>query len=354
MNEYNIFEKNELHEFINYTKGKINYIFKFITKENIKIYLIKTKILKDIIDNDLQFKNFNELINYLYSLEKPKVNYINIAFCLSNFYSTLAYVSMISILSNKKYYTYISFYLIIPNNFIQKNIDFIKSLNENYDFFNITFIKMDNRYKNAFISSYITNEAYYRFSLGELLPNINKIIYLDPDTITYKDLTNFYSINFNGKIILGQATIGNKSTKTSINKINSGILLLNLKGMRKIKMEKKVLYLINHGFKARYHDQTLINKYLYKYVGFFPPEYHTRCLNQYKNIKIYNRMFGNLYDNDILYFTWKYPTIRHYLGKYKPMNNKYINADDWWYYARKSKYFKKITNNLTNIFNFTL
>jgi len=225
--------------FYNFTKGKIKNIFKFTTNDKNTIYLIKSKILMDILDNELIFNNFDTLINYIYSIERPNVNYIHISFCLNNLYSTLEYVSMISILSNKKYYTYISFYLIISNDFNQKNINFIQSLYGQYDFFNITFIRMDNRYKNAYISSYIKKQAYYRFSLGELLPNLNKIIYLDTDTIIFKDLTNFYNINFNGKIILGQITINNKNKQKGYYIINSGILLLNLKGMRKMHMEKK-------------------------------------------------------------------------------------------------------------------
>jgi len=49
---------------------------------------------------------------------------------------------------------------------------------------------------------------------------------------------------------------------------------------------------------------------------------------------------------DNLYFTWKYPVIRHYLGRHKPnkQNFSFINVDDWWYFARKSKYFTKKTN----------
>ena len=55
-------------------------------------------------------------------------------------------------------------------------MDFINSLYDQFDNFNITFIKMDNRYNNVFISRRMTQETYYRFSLGELLPSLNKII----------------------------------------------------------------------------------------------------------------------------------------------------------------------------------
>jgi lipopolysaccharide biosynthesis glycosyltransferase len=259
---------------------------------------------------------------------------------------------MISILSSKQYYTFISFYLIISQNFDKKNIDLLTSLYQQYDFFNITFIKIDKKYENSFVSRHITKEAYYRFSLGELLPFLNKIIYLDGDTIIFRDLTKFYNLNFNGKIILGQVTGNNKSKKDHIYKINSGILLLNLKKMREIKMEKLTINILNKGEKLYYHDQTLINQYFHEYVGIYPPEFHSRKFNDYLRVKKWNKISGNIYDNDYLYFSWKYPTIRHYLGRSKYKNNNFVKNYDWFYFARKSKYFKKKTSNISEIFNY--
>ena len=120
---------------------------------------------------------------------------------------------MISILDSKNYYLYISFYLIIPNNFTQGNIDFLCSLYQQYDYFNITFIKIDDRYGNAFISRYLTTHAYYRFSLGKFIPYLVKIIYLNTDVIVLENLIQFYSFNFNGKVILGQPTFSIKALK---------------------------------------------------------------------------------------------------------------------------------------------
>ena len=353
MNEITFFESKDLEIFYNLTKGKINNIFKLKKNNGQLYYLIKAKILKDIIDKDINFKHFNDLIDYIINMPMPNLNYVSVAICPSNYYSAYTHVAMISILDTKNYYSYISFYLIIPNNFTQENIDFLSSLYEQYDYFNVTFIKIDDRYDKAFISRYLTTHAYYRFSLGELIPYLDKIIYLDADVIVLEDLIQFYNLNFNGKVILGQPTICNKSTKTGIYKINSGVLLLNLNKMRKIEMEKKVLYIINNGFRDDYHDQNLINYYFYNYVGIFPPKYHTRPFDNYTEIKIFNINIDNLYNLDYLYFANKYPAIRHYLFKTKPIYDNTSNREDWWYFARKSKYYREKTNNLSNIFNFT-
>ena len=48
--------------------------------------------------------------------------------------------------------------------------------------------------------------------------------------------------------------------------------------------------------------------------------------------------------------------MRHYLGrKYKPSNLETNNKilEDWWYFARLSKYFVRKTKDITKIFNYT-
>ena len=122
--------------------------------------------------------------------------------------------------------------------------------------------------------------------------------------------------------------------------------------MRKIKVEEKVFKIIEKREKLRYHDQTLMNNYFKKYIGIFPIEYHVRNWGSFDDIKVWNKLSGNIYDNDYIYFAQKYPTIRHYLGPRKPMNSNKNHIEDWWFFARKSKYFSKKTFNLKKVFRF--
>ena len=125
-------------------------------------------------------------------------------------------------------------------------------------------------------------------------------------------------INFEEKIILGFPTFGNKKRdKFALHEINTVIFLLNLVEMRKIKFGNKVLYIIKKGKKLTYHDQTLLNDNFKNYIGIFPPEYHSRPWSNYREIKIFNRLIGKVFDDDYFYFTYKYQTMRHFLGRYK-------------------------------------
>lgn len=353
LEEYCLFDQEELYRFYSITYGKINNnIFNYTTKNKVSIFLIKTKTLNDIYDNNMFFKNIKEIINYIFLMPNPIVNYIPIAFCPDNYYVSLTYVSMTSILNSKNYNTYVSFYIVIPNNFNEKNFEFLKSLYNQYDYFNITFLRMDDKYKKAFVSRYITTQAYYRFSLGELIPYLNKIIYLDSDTICFKDLTNLYNLNFKGKILLGQVIIKNNYKKNGFYYINSGILLMNLKKMRNIKFEKKIINIINKHYKNQFHDQAIINLYFKKLVGIFPPQYHARPYIDYEEIVEYNKKSGNIYDNDQLYFAWKYPAIKHFVSYSKPNYHNKHNKEDWWYFARISKYFTLKSYNISKIFKY--
>ena len=212
---------------------------------------------------------------------------------------------------------------------------------------------MDNRYKNVFISRRMSIPTYYRFSLGELLPNLNKIIYFDSDVVVYKDLYDLYNLNFNGKFVLGQVTKNNRNKKTGVYRINNGILVFNLYNMRKFKIEEKALQIIKKGTHFFYHDQTLMNDYFKNYIGIFGLEYHIRNWINFADIKKFNKLSGGVYDDDIFYFYSKYPSIRHFLGKSKPIITDIGHTDDWWYFARQSKFYITKSHDIKTIFNFT-
>ena len=338
--------KDNLHKIYNSTKGTISNIIKLELKNDF-LYLIRTKAMMNIIDKQTKFKNYTDIINYMYEQSIKNLNYIPIAFCPDDYYTPLTYTSMISILISKEYYTFILFYIIIPLNFSKQNMLLIESLYQQFEYFNITFLQMDNRYEKAYTNRYLTKNAFFRLSLGELLPNLNKVIYLDSDTICLKDLSNLYNLNFIGKIFIAKINTF-KSMKNFT--INTGVLLLNLQGMRKIKFEKKVLTLLNNGFKHPiFHDQAIINLYFKKYIGFLPPEYNTFTFN-FNIVKKYKKDTGELYDFDSLYFAFKFPSVIHFRGDPK---SKTYNEEDWYYFARKSKYFHKRSHNLTEIFKFT-
>lgn len=338
LNKNIILTDNSFYEKLyNLTYGKIFSIYEYKI-ENEKFYLIKNKILKDIIDNEISFNEFNELEKFIKMMPNKDINYISISFCLDNKYILYSYVSMISILETKNCNTFVSFYIIVIKSFSEQNKNLLLSLYEQYDFLNISFIYMDDRFKNVKVINYLNQIAYYRLSLGELLPNLNKIIYLDSDVLVYEDLTNLFKTNFNGYMILSRK-IPKEININEIFQINTGVLLLNLKKMREIKFEENVLKIINKGFISSVQDQGLLIKYYLKFIGELNEKYNVPSKGFYSLINDLKKNNVN-YKNEYLTFISNHPAIRHFNGR--KSSNYYINSYDWWYFARKSKYYSII------------
>ena len=91
------------------------------------------------------------------------------------------------------------------------------------------------------------------------------------------------------------------------------------------------------------------NQYFYEIIGIFPPKYHIRPWNNFSEVKNFNY---KTFDNDYLYFASKYPTITHYVYNSKPVFTNISKSEDWWYFARISKYYTQKTDNISLIFRF--
>ena len=96
--------------------------------------------------------------------------------------------------------------------------------------------------------------------------------------IIYKDLVNLYEHIFNYHLMLMILTvfIGYNLIMKDIYYYGK-VLLLNLKKMREIKFNKKVLEIIDNGFKDtinNWNDQANLNKFFCVYIGHLMTEYN--------------------------------------------------------------------------------
>ena len=126
--------------------------------------------------------------------------------------------------------TFITYHILCSPDFTDNKISILKSLMNQYSsniemiFYNMTnnFINLNNKR--------FTQATYYRI-LIPILTNIDRILYLDADTLVLKDLTEMYEVEFNDNYVLGTLDyltsgidyLGIKSKKY----INAGVLLLN-------------------------------------------------------------------------------------------------------------------------------
>ena len=182
------------------------------------------------------------VLNTNYSFAN-KAEKINVAFTIDNNYPIFTLLSINSILKNNVSNSDYMFY-IIENNLTDKNKKkmekFVKKRNQEIEFINIDKPLLKN--KELYVHDHckhVTEIAMARVYLPEILSNdINKVIYLDADTLVLTDLKELYNEDLHGFVagmvldISGKVDFKNKIFSFKKDYYNSGVILIDLKKAR--------------------------------------------------------------------------------------------------------------------------
>ena len=332
----------------------LNYIFYYQVKSsNKRIYNIKNiNIWKSI--KYLLFAIFLFIIIILHIFKF--YNHIHIAMSFNNNYIYPIMVSITSILMNSKNSTFIHLHFIIGNDIDINNISKIISIKKNYSNSDFQFHNVGNIF-NEWIhrKKKITYAAFYRSILGEIIKNVNKIIYLDGDTLIYNDLTEMYKLNMKNIYFRGIREIVNDNYETEIDKskyICDGVMLMNLKLMRKDHVFNifKKYYFEYYNQGIYYGDQHIINALFKNKIGFLPPKFGMWFINE-KDIRNYKELNPLIYSEQEIRESIFKPVIRHIWGNTtngflyeKPwlLQNYSKIKVQWNFYAKKTGYYNLI------------
>lgn len=273
---------------------------------------------------------------------------IPIAYATDNNYTYPTLVSMTSLLERIQHHkTFYDIYIMINNDFTQDNKDKLKSIEEHYPHHcTITFINMTNMYmeQNSFPKS-----KYYRLALHDKLPYIDKIIYLDGDTMIFEDLTELNDLNMKGYYILGFLdslfwALEIYGIKNAI-VLNSGVLLMNLKALRDNNITYKFnQFMKNNNNSVIQEDQTIINYVLQKNISKLPPKYGMWAFDNIVLALEHNKIQRPWLKYNIKKFklAFEHPAILHYTGA-KPYKDKdVLYYSIWWNYAKKTGFYDDI------------
>ena len=284
-------------------------------------YLIYDNILKTL-------KNYHLMIPVVLSSNNKHVPFI--------------YTTLVSILENANRKTFYLLYLLVPSDFSGKNKNVILKLNNKYKC-NIIFIYPEKYLKKLKMnSSNLTSSSYYRLIVADLLPNkLSKCIYLDLDICVCKDLTELFNIDIKDNYIAGvvdpeyyfSEEDNYKSINTSLKKehINDGMILMNLKLIRKNNLTKKFIELFNKNLD--FHVQDILNITCNGKIKILAPKYNSKIKvlkeNNYNLLKIYK-------EGDIIEAI-NQPYIIHFMDKNKSWNDLRIYIIKyWWNIAKKT------------------
>ena len=164
--------------------------------------------------------------------------HIPIAMALDDEYLYPTVVSITSMMKNKSKNTVYDYYIMHPHEFSVGSKKQLNSLAKKYSGCNINLIDMGDAYKSANSKGHITTPTYYRLSLSELLPKLSKILWIDGDTLIFRDLSSMYfDTNMDGLYYRGLLDENVNATSAfgieNDHCICAGVMVVNLDELRK-------------------------------------------------------------------------------------------------------------------------
>ena len=280
---------------------------------------------------------------------------IPIAFAIDNKYTYPLIVLLTSILYNSMPTTLYNFNIMVPYDFMEENKQKINGICKKYHNCQIIFHNLGQKYQDWETNfDYYPVTVYYRLSLPDIIKDIDKIIYLDIDTMVHKDLTEFYNIDMKEYYFMGFPghEIGYTEINGTRNFINSGVILMNLKLLRKINAPK-LFDDYYHTYGTKKVDEYLINVLFYNKISFLPfkygipdfekgrdiadsPLYFWNTLNGYCKGTPEEMISGS--ENRVITHG-AYVVEKWWTRNYESLSNI---GKKWIFYASKSNVFKEI------------
>lgn len=266
---------------------------------------------------------------------------INIAMVMDANYLLPTSVTMFSAIKNKNKETNYNFYIISQsfNVDICRKLRAFKSDSVKVNLIecrNLNLGELHNPAKNSYCVA--SPAALLKFKIPDLIPNKDKVLYIDGDLIIREDLSSIFQIDlgecYAGVIPdTGSLYSGNPIVRSYKTYFNSGVMLLNLRKLRNDNSSQKLFELKAKSRNEKLMDQNVFNEYLNNKTKLLPIIYNclyinlVRSRNKYTIIE-FNKRFSTNFES--LEELKQKAVIIHYSSKDKPW--KYCNiplADEW-------------------------
>lgn len=277
-------------------------------------------------------------------------NNVAVAFATKDdVYVYYMYITIFSILLNAQKNTYYDFYILVSGGFSEKSKNYFRSLAERFRMCSFTFINLSDAFQSVSMThDHINYPTYFRLLLADVLPNLDKCLYLDTDIVVEKDLFDFYNLNIDDYYLAGVRAAGYQinaphnvkrlALPEVKNYFNAGVILLNLKKIREDNLTSRFMQLMD----MNYHDQDqdILNVACYGKVKILPFKYN--MMTKYESI-FDQCIQAQAYTQEEITEAIKDPIIIHYADKIKPWQNPDVYFGEiWWSYARQTSFYERI------------
>ena len=305
-------------------------------------------------------KLHKRLFQYKVDLIPENKNQIHIAMAIDNRFIYPSLVSMASgLYSNNNEKNVMVYHLLFSHDFDLNTSEVFDSLKNRYNF-SLNYYIIPNLFDDFKRWMGGTDTVYYKLLLPLLFHDLDRIIYLDADTLIFKDLYGMYNLPFKDNYVLGypfhDSNKIDEYVKNAVYYINGGVILFNNKLIRKDNKDIELLrFTKENNKKLWFLEQDSINIVFYEKIGILPLKYG---IYMYGNVDSFEksiqiRIRFKLNRTEIIE-ALEDPSLVHFSGcNPKPWNSHSSNEfevdeickrfhDKFYFYANKTDYYEKI------------
>lgn len=261
---------------------------------------------------------------------------MKVMYTCDNNYVWLMGISTISLFENNQGIKELKVYL-LGENISEENKNELKTIGEKYgrevEIIDVPKLNIP----PSLVSARWPLSAFTRLFSGVILPaDVERILYLDCDTIISGNLSELDNVDFNGNIAMGvKDCIGGtykKNVGLDFNSlyINAGVILFNLDELRKVNINVEIEnYMGKYEKLINYADQDILNGMFKGRIGELNPKYDVMTIDvvhTYKEIQKLRRP-TNFYEEEELRKAVTSPAIIHYTTNMLVVRPWFSNTD---------------------------
>ena len=272
---------------------------------------------------------------------------MNIVYSTSNLYSSLAGISLTSLLINNTDVETINI-IIMDNNISAENKEKLTATAQKYGR-RIRFVPLAESLKNTQINIQKWNiSTFGRLFEASSLPNLDKVIHVDCDTVVNGSLKSIWDMDMSHAVVAGAPDCLSDAYKLNIGLrpsdtyVNAGLLVLNLERIRKLNLEQKFLrYIGNKSKLLTYVDQEVLNSCVPEEEKIeLPLRYNSYSILHYLTYKQLKslRHVEHIFSEETYRDAINNPVVLHFTGCFLEGTRPWIKGDKHHQRAAFEKY----------------
>ena len=308
----------------------------------VSIILDKKLLIVSIINLFIAYK----LYHYITPIEKEIIT-IPIAMKIDNEHFLQSIITITSLIENLNIDTRYEFFILVPKNYKINNRLRLLTLEVKYKNIKINLVESE----EPFVKIKYYKSNYYKIFLPYLIENLDKIIFLNWDTIVFEDLEQLFNIELGDNYFLGFLNNDNKAyidlnLKIENEKtIKTNVLLINMKKLKENNYQKefKNIYMKYKDHKEM-NEEIMINILYKNKIGVLPAKYGIPNFYNADLALEYNKKINEIYryDNNDFISAYYKPAIMVFICIPFEFGNKCYNHEAFWYFSKKSVYYDEI------------